>query len=197
VADASRRARDHWFSDGLFALGRSVYSVLFGLYFHYLPVLRAWPQWQTAIFLLVTAIPFFFSRARSPVLSWFKWRITYPRTGYVATAEANFQQDVNQRHPEVWVLFAFLGFAWSPSPWVGLAALAVSLGLLWIFTRGRFRFAWLFIPGIALSGVLVSVLPLAKDDRVGYLWIALGILYFIEGTTQLTRYLRQHPAPQA
>jgi hypothetical protein len=74
--------------------------------------------------------------------------------------------------------------------------LAVSLGLLWIFTRG-FRFAWLFIPGIALSGVLVSVLPVAKDDRMGYLMIAFGILYLIEGTTQLVRYLRQHPAPQA
>src|SRR5258708_3429183 len=102
VADASRRARDHWFSDGLFALGRSVYFVLFGLYFHYLPVLRAWPQWQrTAIFFSVLAIPFFLSRAQSPVLSWFKWRRTYPRTGYVATEKANFQQEVNQRHPEV------------------------------------------------------------------------------------------------
>jgi len=198
VADASRRAKDHWFSDGLFALGRSAYLVLFGLYGHYLPVLLAWPQWQrTAIFSLLMSIRLFFLTPRSPVLSWFKWRITYPRTGYVATENANFDREVRQRHPEMWVLFAVFGFEGRLPSWVGLIALAVSLGILWILTRGRFSFAWLFIPGLALSGVLVSVLPLTKEDRFAYPLIALGILYLIEGATQLFRYLRQHPAPQA
>jgi len=195
VADASRRARDHWFSDGLFTLGQSVYFVLLGLYFHYFPVLLAWPQWcRAAIFSLVLAVNPFLS---GPVLRWFKWRITYPRTGYVATENANFDREVRQRHPEMWVLFAVFGFEGRLPSWVGLIALAVSLGILWILTRGRFSFAWLFIPGLALSGVLVSVLPITKENRFAYMLIALGILYFFEGATQLFRYLRQHPAPQA
>jgi hypothetical protein len=190
VVDAESGARNYWFSDGLDLLLLSVFIALAGCF----GLIRPLPLWKSlAILGLISVAGYLLAAKRSPMLGWLKSRITYPRSGYASIELPKLKREDWRRYPEAFVVFFSAAvFDMNPAPWIGLIALAAGLGFLW----GRFGFSFL-IPGIAMSGVLVAASSRAHGSSMAWLFIALAILYFIKGTRQLLRYLRQHPAPQA
>src|ERR1700674_2305849 len=146
VADAGSKARDQWYGDGLYTLGYSALFLLLGsATLIPLPVRPFW--WEHwAVFVPLLALAYLVLRERSPVMTWLKARITYPRTGYVLPEREQLKRDDWKRYPEgLVVVFSGIWFGVYPAPWIGLILLAGGLGFLW----GRFGFS-LFIPAIAL-----------------------------------------------
>jgi hypothetical protein len=206
VDHASRRVGDYWEVDGLPTLMLAVMCLVGGSLTlwtpHYHSFRRDLPISGFKI-LICGALFYFVARKNSLVVRWLKARITYPRTGYVAlppfgsvAAEGIKAQDL-KRHPEVWVLFPVIFSSIVDAPWFGAGLAILATSIVWAITRGRFPSSGILIPGLYLSALLLSFLPIAPDNRLPYFFIALGLLYALVGTVQLVTYLRRHPVAQA
>jgi hypothetical protein len=188
VVHAESRASDYWFGDGIWLLLFSVCTMLWGCWALLHPKLPFWKSMAGLVPIL--AFSYLLIARRSPILSWLKSRITYPRSGYASMDPKRLKSYEFKHYPEVLVVAFSAGVFNLDPPWVGLIALAAGLG----FLRGKFGFSFL-IPGIALSGILVAAYS-PHEDKMPWLLIALAALYFVKGTAQLLLYLRKHSLPQ-
>jgi hypothetical protein len=208
VVDAKRRAMSYHEMDGLSTMVGVAGWLVLGCFCTLWLTRRGvtWNTWRFGGLMVIV------SSLWSPLASWLirclRSRITYPRTGYVSLPKPTFAElqkqaeEDREHHPETLVWFMWIGFAVSylslgPHPWFDLGILTVGLLVLWFKTRWRFPFAGLMVPGLWLSGLLMAFLRVPSNYRVSYMLAAVAVLYLIKGATELVRYLRQHPAPQA
>jgi hypothetical protein len=214
ILDAKRHARDYWDIDGLPALLVGANTVLLGVL--WLPTDRHRSWWGAALVLGLCALLFLSESKKT--LEWLKSRITYPRTGYVAAPQADpdskrdpysiisIIKEPEAKEPEAllegrasrkaiedfpWLLLLVLWF--TNNIWlVFLACLATPL-LLW--REYKDDPPWFEIAGEAIAGLVI--LPVDDSRRFGVFLLVFGATGMVKGATLLTRYLRQHPAPQA
>jgi hypothetical protein len=196
---AWQRAKKYLAMDGLETLLQGASFIILGVFWLYLPSFRGsylWFAW--GLFALV-----FWFLGRRETLEWLKERITYPRSGYVATPL-----------PQV-PTFAATSASRSSTAVQAHHFLELGLAILWIFAL-MWKGSWLFavaagvtallfcwerrnaLPWFALTGLLgatavVVVLSLPRWPRLGVLMVAVGITSMAKGATQLVRYLRWHP----
>lgn len=205
IDHAERRVGDYWELDGLPTLMLAILCLVGGSLAMWTPYYHSFRRDLpiSGFEILVYGVLFYFvARKNSPVVRWLKARITYPRTGYVAlppfgsvAAERIKGQDF-KRHPEIWVIFPFCFSGVVDTPWFGAGLAILTTSIVWAITRGKFPSAGILISGLYLGALLLPFLPIARDNRLPYFFIALGLLYLLVGAIQLVSYLRRHPVIQ-
>jgi hypothetical protein len=200
--DATRRARRHWYDDGLAELLLGFVFLAVGAHFGLDAALggrdRGWglfPNLLTMVLVIAVALV-----ARSAIRR-AKERYVYPRTGFVqypqsrrlprwvngllAGATAGLTASLLRRAPGV--------DAWIP------ALLGFLLGAVLLWQGRAAGVARLTALGLVsgLAGVSVSLLALSSDAAAALLFGLLGFAALVSGALALHRYLRDAPPPEA
>jgi len=206
VLQAERRARSYWDIDGLATLAQAVAVLLAGLWFWYMNS-DAWsPRRNSELSAIVCIMAIILDTIRRPgVISWFKAKITYPRTGYVAPLQQASLKGRRINLNALWFALVVLAL-WAAAlsvetPWV-CVAVGVLTGLALWWSSIREKFADVDILGVSCLGMLAAVLLNATHgsfhlQRFAFVLIALGIFGLLKGTVTLLRYLRRNPVAQA
>ncbi len=194
---ARRQAQRYWFADGLaelvLGLGFCLYAGFLAWNAYTAPRMGPWLQ-VLAVFALVFGTNWAVQRL--------KWRITYPRTGYVRYART--RQRARWAGAALGVVALVLAIAWwalQRSAWgywlalsAGMAVLYLGLGLAQNWPRG-----------LAYAALAVLTLPLAHwwarqgaaarafVDQGGPWFLVLGLAQATVGGFVLRAYLRRHP----
>jgi hypothetical protein len=208
ILEAKRRARDYWDIDGLPALLAGATPFLLGVFWLYTGKDSVWD---------ILWVWFVLSCLFDGKVEWLKNRITYPRTGYVAppketpyskrdpyTTISIIKEPVEPVAPIVGrasrkaigilhfpLLFLVLVFV--DSRWIVCLACLASAFMFW--HRNEDDPPWFEIAGSVIAGLVT--LPVDNSHRFGVFLLVFGATGMVKGATLLTRYLRQHPAPQA
>ncbi len=197
----SWRVKQYWFEDGLAEAVIGAGFLLLALVF---ALSTRWAQpWSGVIRALVI---FAFVLGNRWVVQRLKWRITYPRTGYLAYPRSDKATRM------LWMLVAFV--MGTTVVFLGavllsrnqerayIAGLTVVLVLLYLFLAQRQ--AWtrgMFYAGVILLAGAVAVLLLSSPfwrEAVlqGCVHFALvGLAQIVGGLLTLRGYLRRHPSP--
>ena len=187
VIQAERRAWDYWFVDGLPSLVAGVGALLISAVIFYSRQ-HPKPRGALAIGLLFTGLILYLAillRLRQ-IIEWLKARITYPRTGYVASpyfaeddtlpadlqalslqaADARRSEEMERVHRDrklrLWLLLALLGCAFAvtwliQNPWICAAAGAGIAMALWVAARKDGRLSWIALAGFLFLGMYMSM----------------------------------------
>jgi hypothetical protein len=212
ILDAKRRARDYWDIDGLPALIAGATTVLLGFVWLDPGKDSGWDvSWILCFFL-------FFCFDSKETVKWLKDRLTYPRTGYVAPPEEDAPDSQCSPCTPVSIIkepgdpvapivgkasrkaigilnFPLLLVVWlfDDSGWIVCLACMASAFMFW--HRNEDDPPWFEIAGSVIAGLVT--LPVDNSHRFGVFLLVFGATGIFKGATLLTRYLRQHPAPQA
>jgi len=219
ILQARNRAWNYWGTDGIYAMIQGVALLLSGLGFlwdHHnkRSILPGVLIWLSVVIMLDQA---FFRK----IVGWLKSRITYPRTGYTKppvlrtphpSAALLSPADREQLRKQRWFWLALAGWLATAAAIVGYAITtghrwvifpgSASLVLLvWYRMHRKFGEAgklvcFLFSP-ILLAEALLTFLPTDWMTSLSIMIIALAISIILIGATTLSRYLKEHPAPQA
>jgi hypothetical protein len=183
---AERRARQHWFQDGLPSLIAGVGCLVWALFWIYLQNGHS-SSFKIILLLSVLALYLGIERHQLRIIEWLKARISYPRAGYVRAAylaegegiplDLNMlsMQGVNTTQPEEikrarigrmrrsWVIMPLILLAsWTMmivrNPWVCFAAGLLLSGAFWFGARTERRLSWIVLAGTPLVGLSMSVL---------------------------------------
>ena len=209
VIQARNRAWQYWNTDGLSIMVFGFASLLQGIAY-------LWDHHERRsigpIFLIVLSLWIYVDHLFwRKIVGWLKARITYPRTGYVAipsfmptlTAAGGFKLSRRAIPTVIFITFfcALIGFTSISYPrWSGALA-AIPFAVFTWFRRmkdgPRGIFA-LYHPLPLLCCSLVLILGrINNNDAMFITLIGLGAQFILIGATQLSRYLREHPVPQA
>jgi hypothetical protein len=86
------------------------------------------------------------------------------------------------------------------NPWIcALAGIAMSAGL-WIGAKKDQRLTWVVLAGFPLLGLYMSISRFGKangPDRAAYFLAGAGVLFLMEGTVSVVRYLKENPRQKA
>lgn len=200
-----RQVKRYWFEDGLAEIVTGVGFVGYALALWLAEHLSGW---ETALLdILVIGTPIVLIFAARWVVQHLKWRITYPRTGYVAYPKRFRDRRQVLRVLGLWALFT-LG--------TGLAAFILSrgsaggylvtLGLLLAVFELALGYAQamprmgLYAAVAALAGLVGAALPTPWQQsevilRGGWHLGWLGLAQIAGGALALQAYLRRHPEP--
>ncbi len=207
VLQAERRARSYWDIDGLAVIIQAVAVLLAGLWFWYMNSSGAWGRRQTDLAAIVCIVAVILDTIRKPaVILWFKTKITYPRTGYVAPPAPQLSSPLDRGFKFsdlglVCLLVALWAVAlWVETPWLCVAAGIVTGVTLW-WNPAREKTTYLNLFGICCAGMLAAFLLSAIHrvvhlQRFAYILTALGMLALIKGMTTLLSYVRRNPVTQ-
>ncbi len=197
-----RRVRHYWVEDGLaemvVGLGFLLLAALLALSTHDPAQARLW-GWVRAAYIFV------FVFGTRWVVQRLKWRITYPRTGYLAYP----RQRLSRRLFRILIAAAaFAGVAFLALAWLAderhaylvvitLLMAGLYLGMAWSQAWGR-GVGYALV--VLLSGWAALVWgnhPVWGDliRQGGLHFVALGLAQILGGAWALRRYLRRYPHP--
>lgn len=218
IAEAERKAWKYWFIDGLFDIVAGASYLLLVASFEI-------DKARSTLNFVVASCCYFLCFAimirQERILEWIKWRVTYPRTGYVPNpykrppelTELRINCESSELTPEVKrsrrkrtlhsipgviaIGLAFILIASVNAAWVALVAGILLSFAFWSFRNFQITLSWLVVLGMPFVGLIVSFLPISGFKRVDALMFGAGILFFANGVISLVGYLRRHPARQA
>jgi hypothetical protein len=196
---ARLRARDYADIDGLFTLVGAALNLTFGFI---LWMNREDSGWEWVEFAAFLALSWFFAGSESPVMTWLKSRVTYPRTGYVALPQPVDEETCHTREPnEPVTTWRSLGmFGWwvmLGHPWMSSILLTAGFAVDWFGNLRNPRFSKLEAAFLWLVFIIAAFLPIQEHQCLSILFAATGIGSLLLGTMKLARYLRRHPETPA
>jgi hypothetical protein len=124
-------------------------------------------------------------------------------------ADANPPEDAARLHADrkrrLWFAVALTLIAVVPtmfirSPWICSATGLLLAAALWFGARHEQRLSWIVLGGFPFLGFTLSVfLPRAivGSERIAYLLAGAGLLFFLDGTLSLIRFLLRNPRPRS
>jgi len=219
VLAAEKRAWNYWFVDGLTNLVVGVNTLIFSFCLfnplHWLPK-------PLAIVLSLAAMILYLGITLKyrEIVEWLKTKTTYPRTGYVHPPAEDPAEAANlvtvslqgaHTSPEIQMLRMQRRMTWTIA--VALAVVAsftmIVIHQRWIWTaagtmfsaamiiaRKDFRISWIPPVGFPILGLCITTF--APPHMGPALFISgMGLLFVLDGTTTLIRYILQNPKPQA
>ena len=197
-----RRLRAYWTEDGLpeVATGAGFLTLALLLWAD----AAAPPGWNGVLrYLLVLVIVGMAFWARG-VVQWAKWRLTYPRTGYVAYARDS--RKVSRLVGLAAALLAVLALTMVAARWREQAFLwGLSGGMAAVFAWLAWRQAWR--RGLVYAGVALLASPVALGypfpwlsggpfaTRGGVHFALVGLALVVGGGWTLAHYVARHPEP--
>jgi hypothetical protein len=221
LVNADQRAWHYFFSDGLTNVVTGIGCLLLSFCVLYPP---HWPlkplqlaSWGIALWLYATTI----LRHRH-VVEWLKSRTTYPRTGYAETppdaicpfplSKLSLQNNSmmgdelgdlrRKRRKTVYLMLglilisALVEVVAIRQRWVWLVAgLIVSAAM--ILARKQFHMSWIAPAGFALLGLLMTYSQPALHQAPSLFLVGWGVIFVLDGTFTLIRYLLLNPQPKA
>jgi hypothetical protein len=203
LSDVEKRVTRYWFSDGLAELSGGAMLLLIGIYFasqEWLPrgsAARAILEASLALLLIGGAL------LTRKVVNAMKFRLTYPRTGYVEYRSSGKNTSVRRWltagiAAAVSILLVLWGRLVSSFEWL-TAFTGLVFGLVFILLRarasglGRFYLLGAFS---ALLGIGLSLSGLAMGFSLGLLYGLTGLVSMVSGAIVLSRYLHDNPLPR-
>jgi hypothetical protein len=208
VLQAERRARSYWDIDGLAVIIQAVAVLLAGLWLWYMNASGAWGRRQSDLAAMVCIVAVVLDTIRKPgIILWFKRKITYPRTGYVAPPAPQLSSPLDRGFKfSDFEVFCLLIVLWGVALWAQTAlvcaAIGVATGLSLWWNPARGKSAYLDLFGICCSGMVAAFAVSALHrvvhlERFAYTLTALGALGLIKGIITLLRYVRRNPVAQS
>jgi len=214
--EVSRKARDYWEVDGLPTILRGVGWLLLASFIYAFGFgLRAYVKdGINGLLLILVGVPtliFLFAWMSSHVpdlLRLLKGKITYPRTGYIASPD-QWRKPPEPENPtlrvrvsrffERWWLVFYIGSFYLPHfqmrPWM-LVALGTAIGLFRV-SKLKDRVFWIEVLGYPILGIAAALLfETHARGSVAVAWLAPGLILVLRGVMTLFRYLQQNPLAQ-
>jgi hypothetical protein len=213
VFEAKRRARNYWNVDGLPTLVSGLFLLLF-------VAITQTPAWLGAWLVFPWVFIALYECLDQGIVRWLKERLTYPRTGYVASQEERdppsdvIQLSLNREEAEVQralrpsltaailaVVAAAPVLIWSivlVRPWIDTGWVEASFFLMLAIAKlralNRDKLAYIDVFGFLLAAVADAVFP-ARRGLI--LFLAPGMVFTARGAITLLRYMRRNPVVQA
>ena len=197
IRDVERRTRQYLYEDGFIEMAAGVFFLLLGGYFFAsdsLPAASHLKSWLDASMILVILAGVYLV---GRLVRFLKFRITYPRTGYVAYKK---KEPTPRRRAAAAVSGAIIASAFtvliavSPSVREGLPALTGLLGALacYLFARrtGVTRFH-ILAAASAIIGLAVALAGIGDIKGVSLYYAALGVAVIVSGLVAFSLYLRR------
>jgi hypothetical protein len=226
VVNADQRAWHYFFSDGLTNVVTGIGCLLLSFCVLYPPHWPLKPlqlaAWGIALWLYATTI----LRHRH-VVEWLKTKTTYPRTGYAETPPdaicpfplaklsmhgksvlgnsrtADELGDIRRKRRKT--VYLMLGLILISAVvelvalrhrWVWIAAgLIVSAAM--ILARKQFHMSWIAPVGFAVLGLLMTFFHPSLQVAPSLFLVGWGVIFVLDGTFTLIRYLLLNPQPKA
>ncbi len=197
IRDLERRTRQYLYEDGFIEIAAGIFFLLLGGYFYAsdsLPAASHLKSWLDASMVLVVLAGVFLV---GRLVRFLKFRVTYPRTGYVAYKK---KEATPLRRAAAAVNGAIIAAAFtvliavSPSVREGLPALNGLLGALacYFFARrtGVTRFH-ILAAASAIIGVAIALAGIGDIKGVSLYYAVLGGALIISGLVAFSLYLRR------
>ena len=194
---AKQRSFQYWFEDGLNEMGIGCLLILLGFYFYLGAVLPQNGILRTildiSLLLVIPGGAWLVSRG----VKYFKEKITYPRTGYVALAQ--------KRRAPLWLaggisglagaFFAAIVIQGNLLQWIP-ALTGIIFCLVFVFIAARVNLLRFFIlASISLAiGIAISMGDFGLSEGTSAVYFSLGLVVLVSGACNLAKYLRQTPA---
>ncbi|MBE9473833.1 MAG: hypothetical protein IMY85_03015 [Chloroflexi bacterium] len=196
----TRRVRQYWFADGLAELSVGGAFIVLGLYFYLQSTLPSGSLVLLTIqagFVVLLFGVIFLSRY---LVSKFKARLTFPRTGYVSYNRASKKQRIVSAGTAILIvalnLALFLNTPLSLN-WIP-AITGLIVGIVWLISAIRVGLIRFYLQSILslLLGVGLSLARLETYQSLAVYYAAMGIVLLISGGVTLAKYLRQYPTSE-
>jgi hypothetical protein len=197
IRDLERRTRRYLYEDGFIEIAAGIFFLLLGGYFYAsdsLPAVSHLKSWLDASMVLVVLAGVFLV---GRLVRFLKFRITYPRTGYVVYKK---KEATPLRRAAAAVSGAIIAAAFavliavSPSVREGLPALNGLLGALacYFFARrtGVTRFH-ILAAASAIIGVAIALAGIGDIKGVSLYYAVLGGALIVSGLVAFRLYLRR------
>ena len=196
---AKQRTFQYWFEDGLNEIGLGCLLLFLGLYFYLEATLSESGLLSTildsSLILVILGGSWLLSRG----VKYFKERITYPRTGFVAYAQ-------KQRTPRrlaggvaglAGALIAAIVIQGNLLRWLS-ALTGIVLCLVMVFMGARANLLRFYLlAAIALAiGIAISLGNVGQAVGTSAVYALFGLAVLVSGICSLVRYLRQSSAPE-
>lgn len=200
IDQAKQRVYRYWYVDGLTEMGFGIICLLLGFYFY---VQATYPK-DSALYKLfdlgLVFVIFGAGLAGSRFISFFKNRITYPRTGYVSyrKLDGKYRWLTGLLAMVIGSLTAGLvinapaSFAWLPAA-TGLIMAAV---LLFIAARASLPRFYLLSLGSAVIGAGLSFAGVGDILGLAYYYFLICLALFVSGGITLLIYLQANKPPE-
>lgn len=202
IVQIERRARRYWYTDGLAELAAGGVLILISLLFAG-QILQLqgwnWELWLVPSFAIMVIAALF---VKLRLVKALKARLTYPRTGYVASRVD--QRNLNRRRLLALIVGLIIaGALVAVAQWIGSldwlpAATGILMGLILVYLNakgiGLLRFYILAALSVVF-GLGLSFVTWPMESRLSSLYGFMGSASIISGGLTLRRYLLQNPRP--
>ncbi len=220
LLDADQRAWHYWFSDGLTNVVAGIGCLLLSFCLLYPP---HWPPtapsliaWMAALWLYGAIV----LRHRQ-IVEWLKSRTTYPRTGYAQTptdaicpgpltlsllstvlTSDELERLRLQRRRTMYLMLglivvsALVELIAIRQRWVWLAAGLIVCSAT-MLARKQFHMSWIVPTGFALLGSFMTLTHPSLNKAPALFVVGWGVIFVLDGTFTLIRYLQLNPEPKA
>jgi len=192
-----QRTRQYWFTDGLVELSMGGIFLFLGLYFFVQSLL---PSGSILLFVLqasfiLAIIGSIFLGRR--LVSKYKSRLTFPRTGYVTYKQASVTQRLISASLALFMSALILGLFLTTTismNWIpAITGLIVSI--VWLISAARVGLTRFYLQSLLsiILGVGLSLVHLETYQSLALYYAVMGIVLMLSGALILAKYLRQYP----
>ena len=196
---AKQRSFQYWYMDGLNEIGFGCLMLLLGLYFYLEGALSQTSTLRvildSSLILVILGGAWLINRG----IKYFKEKITYPRTGYVAYAQ--------KRRPPRWLAAIIAGLAgaffaaiiiqgnllkWLPA----LTGIVLCLVMVFMAARANLLRFYLLAAVALIIGVVITLSNFEQSVGLSSVYALFGLSLLISGIRSLVLYLRSFPSAE-
>ena len=196
---AKQRSFQYWYMDGLNEIGFGCLMLLLGLYFYLEGALSQTSTLRvildSSLILVILGGAWLISRG----IKYFKEKITYPRTGYVAYAQ--------KRRTPRWLTAIIAGLAgaffaaiiiqgnllkWLPA----LTGIVLCLVMVFMAARANLLRFYLLAAVALIIGVVITLSNFEQSVGLSAVYALFGLTLLISGIRSLVLYLRSFPSAE-